>query len=421
MGRGRPCKPRSSFAPMEYFELLGARRFGTHRGMSVVHRIAVLVGCVFLLFQPVPAFSQQEIHSQDRVLALVREALSRYKSLDLQATCHIQFPTDKGLGRSSLFLKLRHSGSSALLSLKDIVDRPGQETPRMQVDFVVEDNGEVLALQTALDSSLKQVAYTQPNSELRICLHSQRVAGKQTVDRDSVYFMLNDAGAVVWVIGYAPVLDILDRATEIQVAPVGSGVEILASGEDGRLRLAVSPSSGWLPQSFELIKEPEHKTTGGRVANVYKNLVKSIVWTGEIKGFKTDSKGRCSPTEIRVHRQTNWKDRPAESIETTIELQKVSFDPTLAASDLQSDITAPDGFRVTIDGAPNLPYRWDGRAAVPGIPDLPRGLNDVAYENLKNPSGAKRTQRLMILVNVLVFISTFGAVLWRWRKRGASR
>jgi hypothetical protein len=386
--------------------------------VSIVRRIAVLVGCLFLLFRPVQVFSQQETHSQDRVLALLREAISHYKSLDLQATCHMQYPADnKGLGKSTLFLKVRHSGSRALLSEKEVVDQPGQETARMQTDFVVEDNGDVLDFQTGLDSSLKQLDFRKRHSELRICLYSQRLAGKQTVDRDSVYFMLNDAGAAVWVIGYAPVLDYLDRATKIQVAPVGSGAEVLASGAYGRLKLAVSPSSGWLPHSFELTKEPEHITTGGRVADVYKNLVKSIVWTGESKDFRTDSKGRRSPTQIQVHRQTNWKNGPAESIETRIELQKVIFDPTLAASDFQTDITAPAGFAVAIKDAVNLPYRWDGHAIVPGIPDLPPVPNRIAFEKLKSSSGAKRTRMLLILFNGLALILIVGVVLWKKRGR----
>lgn len=384
----------------------------------MMRHAVVICGCLLSLSLPMPAFAQQSIPSRDRVLLLVREAVSHYTNSDIQATAHIQFSTDAGLSKSSLLIKSRKKGSRALLSVKEVTDRPGQETTRMQMDYIMESNGDVYDFQTKLDSSLKQVDYTESHAELRIALYSQRLAGKQRVDRQTVYDVLNDAGAIVWVIGYAPLLDYLDHATQLEVTPAGDGVQILASGDYGRLRMAVSPSSGWLPRTFELTKEVEHKTINGRVGDVYRNSVRSVVWAGEVGAFTTDANGRHSPGKIDIHRRTNWKDKPVETLGTSIDIEKSVFEPTLVPSDFQTDITAPAGYRVTIMDAVNLPYRWDGRKIEPGTPDLPRVPDQVVYENLKNLNNSKRSRTLLFVFNILALLSIFGILLWR-RRSGA--
>ncbi len=389
----------------------------------MVRRIAVVVSCLLLLYVTTPiysqqedSFSQQEDSFRNRVLTSLREALTRYKNLSLQATCHIRFLDKNGLGESNIYLRVKRSGSRVLLSQKEVVDRPGQETRRTQVDFVVEDNGDVQHFQTRLDSSLRQVDYRGPEPDLRISLYSQRLAGKQVVDRDNLFSMMNDAGVALWVVGYAPMLDYLDRATDIQVTQAGGDAEVVAKSEYGRLRLIVSPTNGWLPQTFEVTKDPEHKTTGGSVAVVFNNLVKSVTWTGKVNGFKTDSKGRSSPARIRVNRQTHWKDRPSESIETTIDLQEVIYDPAFVPSDFQTDITAPAGLPVTIKGALNLPYQWDGHAIIPGTSNMP----SIPNVNIRFISGSNRWRTLFILFNVLVIVVLFGIFL-RKEKRSKPR
>lgn len=357
--------------------------------------------------------AQQSSPPPDRALELMRAAILQFADSDLQAAAHVRFPADNGAGTSSLEIKARRVGPRGLLSIKDVTDRPGQETYRMQLDYILEENGDVLNFQTKLDPALKQVDFTKPRPELRIVLYSQRLAGKQSVDRDSVYQALNDAGVIVWVVGYAPLLEYIEHAKQLAVTPEGDGARIVASGDQGRLSLLVSPTSGWLPRSFELVKEAEHRTIGGRVADVYENSVKSIAWTGELGPFASDADGRRSPVKISVRRQTNWKDKPAEIIETTIDVRKTAFASKLLPADLQTDIVAPPGHRVTVMDAVNLRYRWDGHAVVPGIPDLPRVPADLVEGNRQKSEGPSLSRNWLILLNLLAAIIIFGVVFWK--------
>lgn len=383
----------------------------------LMRRVGAIVGFLLLLYEPLAAFSQEDAQSERDVLRLLREALSRYDSLDLQASARTQFPDGKGgTAVSTLAISVKRLGSRALMSTNDVVDRPGAETSRMREEFLVYENGDVLRCQAKLDSSLKQV---DGRNGLALRLDSKRLAGTQQLDRKSVYLALNDAGAALWIIGYAPLLDYLDGASKIEVARGASGTEIVAVGEYGRLKLTASSSSGWLPQSFEIVKEPGHKTFGGLVADLYGNSVRSIVWTGKADGFTSDSVGRWVPAKMDVQRRTERKEKPAETDRITIDFEHVTFDPPLTASDFRIGIVAPVGYPVFVIGANHLPYKWDGQAVVPGVPNMPPRLNQqVEYKNLEKSGRPNRTLTVLILFNVLLVL-IFIVVLWR--RRGASR
>jgi len=99
------------------------------------------------------------------------------------------------------------------------------------------------------------------------------------------------------------------------------------------------------------------------------------------------------------------------SIDTTIELDRVTYDPPLTESDFNTDIVAPVDYRVTVDGASHLPYKWDGMAAVPGIPVQPvREFETIA------PSGGDR-RMILIAINVALILAL---VLVLWRKHATA-
>ena len=334
-----------------------------------MRQISAIGVFLLLLSEPLVAFSQDDAQSDRDVLRLLREALSRYDSLDLQASARTEFPDGKGgTAVSTLAIRVKRLGSRALMSTDDVVDRPGAETSRTREEYLVYENGDVLRCQANLDSSLKQV---DGRNGLAFRLDSKRLAEKQELDRKSVYLGLNDAGAALWIVGYAPLLDYLEDASKIEFVRGENGTEILAVGEYGRLKLTVSSSSGWLPQSFEIVKEPGHKTVGGLVADLYGNSVRSIVWTGKADGFTRDSAGRWAPAKMEVQRRTERKEKPAETDRVTIDLEHVTFDPPLTASDFKIGIVAPVGYPVHLIGAAHLLYKWDGQEVVPGIPDMP--------------------------------------------------
>ena len=364
--------------------------------------LAALIAVVMLLLQS-SVYSAESSSPKGEPLILLRESLSNFDHVDLEATVHATLSSST---TATQFLRVKRHGSRALISWKEFVDRPGKETWRAQHDACVYGNGDVLQCQVAIDSSLKQVSGP---ANLALVLNSSRLAKSQEVDAKSVYYGLNDASAALWVIGYQSITDMLKNASSVQLVSRDAGAEVRAFGAYGRLKLVLSAANGWLPQSFELIKDPGHETVRGTVADVYKNSVTFVSWTGKVSDFTVDSAGRWAPARMTVERRTEWKDRPSEPDTTTIEFQRVTFDPALTEADFQTDIAAPVGYPVSIRGADHLPYRWDGVAAVPGIPD---GAGRV--EGYRGRGGL--LQAILICINVALIAIVVFVLIWKKRR-----
>lgn len=380
--------------------------------------IEVAVWLAFLLLQPLRAVAGDDERKSD-VLSFVRQALVRYGSLELRATARGQHPSGDGRQVTSVkFLTIKRGGPRAFISIKEIVDRPGDETWRLHKEYVICENDDVLSCQARIDPSLRQV---DNDSYLGVGLYSQRLAESQAVDRDSVYFALNEAAAALWIIGQRPLLGYLDDASAVSVRLIepgseASGAEILVTGEFGRLKLSASRASGWLPQSFELVKERELRMVGGRVTDIYAGRVTSMVWSGEASGFTTDSESHGAPTELHVQQRTNWKAKPVQIEDTMIDIENVRFNPELTDRDFEIDIAVPVEYPVTIMGAAHLPYKWNGREAVPGTPNAPQRPNKLVYTDLKDPEATSWTQTVLVVLNILIFAAALAVVLLKNRR-----
>lgn len=377
--------------------------------MILNKQVCVAVGLLVSLLSSLGSCKPTDTPAPDAA-ARLGDALSCWNKLDLRATARLESNDGSGdSGAAEYTLTVKRLGSRALISRKQVLERSGQETARIQKDFVLCENGDVLDCQAMLEPSLKQTSGTEG---LGIGLHSKRLAGSQRYDNESVYYGLNDLGAALWIIGYLPLRDYLDNASEIRAVAIGEGedVRIAASCDYGRLKLVVSPSNGWLPESFELIKEPQHYTIRGRVAEEFENMVSSIVWSGKVEGFKKSSGGCHAPRKMVIERRTNWTTKPVEVDRTSIDFEAVTFDPPLTDRDFVTDIVFPVGYRVAIMGAPHLPYKWDGRAVVPGVPDLPEDPRRLAYERVKH-SGHVRT--IVVSANLILLAIIAFVLLWK--------
>lgn len=359
--------------------------------------------------------------TNDQVVGALRESLARFDAVDLTASIHVQSVDHLGSNAETVVestaLRVSRQVQRALISMKSKTDRPAQDSWLMQNDFIVYDNDDVLSCQAGIDLSLAQVKGV--NDDLGFLLYSARLAGEQRLDRQSVYGNLNDSGAALWIIGYAPLSDYLDGPLGPVVNVTEDGAEIEAASAFGLLTAKLSKSHGWLPKSFRIEKNREHKTVGGLVGDVYasetgvgvEQRVTSVTWTGKIDSFVSDDAGRWAPKRMTVTRTTNAGKTLIGSIVTTIDLEQVTFNPSLTELDFHTDIVAPLGYPVTVNNATHLPYKWDGTGAAPGVPIDPQRL----IEGVAEPGNGKRI--LLILANVALVLVL---IVLLWRKRGAA-
>lgn len=377
-------------------------RIKSERVAAVDVRYTIAIASVLLLPLAAPS---EEIDRQE-IVRQVREALARYENVALQAIVRTHNEADGG-EKAELFhrkseLEVKRLGLLSFISIKSVTNRPEKEPWSMRNDFIVSENGDVLSFQAPIDTSFRQIV--SQTKGLGIQLDSARLAGSQKLNRESVWSVLNDAGIALWVIGYAPLIDYINGAPKLTVVPNDTGAEIRGTSDQGRFQLLVSSSNGWLPQSFEIVKEGEHRTVGGIVDKVYEGTVAFDSWTGTVEGFDKLPDGRWAPTRMDVRRRTNFKDKPTKTLDTKIEFERMTYDPPLQQSDFQTDIVVPLGFSVSVAGAEHLPFRWNGKAVVPGLPERSNGPNRRG-DAFADSGGGVRT--LLIVFNVLLVLILF--------------
>ena len=204
--------------------------------------------------------------STDEVVSEIQASLARYEDVVLRAhistTYESDIQTQEEFKPQLMFLRYKRHEDQALVSIKrKLGTRRG-----MQNDSILYANSDILTCQSSLDESLKQPEGV--NDNLSFLLYSKRLAGKQKKDRRSIYNSLDDAGVVLWIVGYAQLRDHLRSGEDISMSHQGEKTRLEMTSEFGHLELLFSEQYGWLPEEFELIKEPQHRTNRGLVGEI---------------------------------------------------------------------------------------------------------------------------------------------------------
>ncbi|QDV17315.1 hypothetical protein Pan153_19500 [Gimesia panareensis] len=306
--------------------------------------------------EPKPATS-------DGTIKQVLDALARYNTIDLQATSTTTLQRKSpGNTVSKLTFEVKRSGPRSLVSIKEVVQRPGQPVWQGQSEAILSADGDVSFRQCTLDEALHQIV--GGDSNLGMTLYSERLSGESVATNEKLYNQLNDSGAALWIVGYDPLASYLSDASSTSVTADGKSMKIEARSPFGKLTMVTSKENGWLPASFEITKGPGDLLMGGTVKSLYQSAITSIVWTGTASDFKQNSTGQLAPTAITITRTTNRKEKPSEVSPTEIEIKELDFSPRLTAADFQPTIKIPQGYPVVISGATQQPYQWDGSKIV---------------------------------------------------------
>ncbi|MGH7135395.1 MAG: hypothetical protein ACREHD_06615 [Pirellulales bacterium] len=380
-----------------------------HRAPLLMYLAAIFLFMFFLRGDDVAA---QEQLSRDVVLSQLREALSRYDSLAFKASSKRRSSGSDGSSNGDTLVEqeravLRHLGSRVLYSRSSKYVNPRKESPNFhQCDFVVYDDGDVLQINTRLDSSYNQIPGEL--GDLSLTLYSQRIAGTQKRDRDSTLRLPIEFATVTWFVGGCRLLEYLDHAEKSSITLHEKGAIVDVQSQLGNMHLSISQRYGWLPTDFEIVKKPEHRSVDRQdktIADIYAANsidVESLLWSGEVKEFATDKNGFWFAKDIRLTRLSRFRNRPEGRIEVETEVEELSFSPDLKEEDFHTKLVVPMGYSVTVDGATHLPYRWDGERAVPGVPELPASSKRTDLQDIARGGGDASIQKFLIALNIAV-------------------
>lgn len=270
-------------------------------------------------------------------------------------------------------------------------------------EYWARPDGSVLFCQANLENPID---VTSEAIDPRMVLNSMEAAGVQETDREAIERELNEISIAVWSLGYCAIRQMLETARTITIESAGSEASIVSTSDWGRLSLDVSEHSGWLPERFEVVKGLDDLTVNGTVREVYEERCDSVIFRGYASGFSDQHSGFPVPDYLEVIRVEHFKSGEESKMKTSVHHDEIEFGEALVKSDLEFTIDLPPGLPVTVAGALQLPYEWNGEDAVPSVPGLSALRRNEAF-------GSSGFWILVVIHAVLLLVLLTAAVLKR--------
>ncbi|MEM9366811.1 MAG: CFI-box putative sorting motif-containing protein [Planctomycetota bacterium] len=329
-----------------------------------------------------------------------------------------------GSSSADLRVSIRRRDQRCFLSLAKLsVRSPGEPKWGTQTDFQVLDSGEVLAAQARIEDGFVQDG--QFHVQDVMVLHSQDIGDRQRVNLGNVIGKLGDASILVGWLGRTPVAAYLQEADMVQWEEED---RLLARSKYGRIEMALDKKSGHLPSKIIIEKSSDDTCFIGSLRTWYRPYessddedtdevfvegigsepliptIKSIRWDCTLADMQEVETNLMYPTRLETECTFRFEDGTQERIVTQLEVEDIDLSPTLAASDFKTSLSFPSGMRVIIDGASQLPYKWDGSKIVAGSPTAVPDAPVVVAEGTRNLETLLFLNVILVVVASLLFL-----------------
>lgn len=383
------------------------------KSWKVLLCIAMALGCLQITCSSVVA--QSEIYdSKERVLRSLIAAVSSCDDMSMRIESSLEFIEEieiSPIKNERVAAELYRCASKELVSLtttKAFVE--GGESSQRN-DYVIYDDGVVLSIQAELDENLEQVPISR--SSLSLVLSNKHLVDARVRTKASVYNYLGDTATAVWILGHSPIVDYLEGNGELKAELTDGVAKVVSDGSLGSFEAELSKKNGWLPREFFIRKSMDTKLFGRPVRDLLipegeKNpdpahLLRLVEWNGRVIEFETTAEQVIYASRIYVDFRMVFDSGAVNSTKCIIKLKDITHD---SDESCETGILIPVDYPVGVDGAPHLPYKWDGHKAVPGIPDMPpRESSVVLGDNSKSYGGYFLAANLLVILLVLVLLA----------------
>lgn len=288
----------------------------------------------------------------------------------------------------------RHTSMSVCGDKKKIatewIDSSNTLEGHYRTEFIIQPRGQVLSAQWLVDDAGEEVPSEDGNNSIGLLLSDSTIAPGQNVrDQANIYSSLDESAFPLGYYGYSPLEHYL-TGTIVREDRVDGLVEMQIDSEYGSLELTLDPQHGSLPTHIQLTKNRDDIVVDGPVRTFFnpsppetdvplidpgpmiespENEATQMQWDIEFTEFKQLPTGDWYPSQSNATYRVDFANQPSWVTHSSLSVSELS--PEDATCDFT--VTFPEGTSVSIEGAYHLPYRWDGKAAVPGVPDLPDG------------------------------------------------
>ncbi|QDU52147.1 hypothetical protein [Gimesia panareensis] len=339
--------------------------------------------------------------------------------------------TVKGNRSSGPYVADRHTTSNTCGEKKLIssewVEPDALSDSHSRVEYLINPSGVMLSAQAFVDAEGNEVVPEDGGTTVSLVLSDVSLVaeGVPVRNEESVYKSLDGSAIPLGFYGFASLDDYLQgKIIQEKQTPEGYFIEI--QSKLGTLLLTLDPKHNWLPLRVEVKKKSNHLVFDGPVKDFFiYNIPKSkvpiinesaqneshpligeqMLWLAQTTAFAKSVDGTWYPSEIEATHESIFADGASWHTKSIISVHEID-NKTNKQCDFSFDI--PVGLVVYVEKALQIPYKWDGTKAVPGVPDLPSG-----NEYDKSPQRGSNMSYIMWF-NIIVLICIIAFVLIKY-------
>lgn len=315
----------------------------------------------------------------------------------------------------------------------DWLDSAGSPDHHNRTEYLCYSSGAVLTADARVDNEGNEKKYEDERTSVSLVLSDASLVSEDVflLDEDSIYKAIDGSAMPLGFYGYAPLSDYLEgKIVREEQTPEGYIIE--THSDRGTLLLTLDPEHGWLPLQVEVRKESNDLVFDGPVSDFFilpESLVpvvnpssktknsqlvgKQMSWVSRTTAFAKSADGAWYPSEIEESQKSTFTDGSLWQTKSTIKVREVD----IKDKQCKFSFDIPIGLQVTVAEAFQLPYKWDGTKAVPGVPDFP---SESGY----NTSPLRRSKlsyilwfNLIVLVSIVIFVIVKYFIIPRRDKR----
>jgi hypothetical protein len=194
-----------------------------------------------------------------------------------------------------------------------------------------------------------------------------------------------------------------------------------ANGRHGHYKLWLDPEVGYNPRRIEVRKQlgdlAGKKPLGSRPHDTSVGLwpeAREVAFELIVDSIAVDSLQGAHVITHFTQTQTQTFEQGATTVWKSVHsLSEIKLNPAFSPESFHVEMEIPNGTSITVDGEPNIQYRWyDGKIARVANPAALQNLRTAEYLELDESHAGRR---ITILTAILLVVAGLGC--WHLRRR----
>jgi len=358
------------------------------------------------------------------------DLLMRAKKRRLQSKAAVTFPIlsagKPAHAHREMLVKYEPFNDEVLLTTSRALEGTSDDIRQVH-EHKIESTGRILTAQAYFDAVGVQIKGHQERQLGLLLSDRSRVKGKTPVRSADQLYEFDGIGFPFGYLAGTELNSYLSEQAETSMRQEGETFFLTSVSELGVIDLEISAMHDGYPSRFEVIKKSTDRfgddiagnytlnqiAETGRALNASdrrKFEIQEIHWKVEVDRFERTRANESFPAQYRYSRTIKYSGGNLSELSSVVSVSEL---PESTAEDARFTFDIPVGEPVTLRGAPQLPFIWDGTDAVPAPPKLSEMQTRIAE--------GRSTSRTWLLVINGALLVIAPMVYFKFRDKSGER